>query len=298
VYRVGYLTLHTAKVQRSRVAAFKQGLQELGYLEGKNIVIEERYAAGRRERLPALAAELVRLKVDVILAHSGVAEANRAAKETGRTIPIVFAVSADPVGRGLVASLARPGGNITGLSDFHSDLVAKRLELLKMAVPSASRVAVLWTPRTRDQWKRIQAAAPALDVTLLSLEVRGPDDVDRVFAMMRKERPDALNIFGSGEIGPHVIRIADFAFKNRLPAMYTVARFPEGGGLMSYGANFDDIYRRAAYYVDKILRGANPADLPVEQPTKFDLVINLKTAKAIGLTIPPEVLFQATKVIK
>ncbi len=299
VYRIGYLSRASAQAYRRQLAAFRQGMRELGYSERKNIVIEERYAVGRNERLPELAAELVRLKVDIIVVHGG--QTARATQQVSKAIPIVFAIAADPVGMGVVASFARPGGNVTGLSDFHGDLTSKRLEILKEIVPSASRVAVLWNPDTRThvlQLKDLQAAAPALGVALLPLEVRGPDDFNRAFATIRKDRPDALNVFGGPLNTRHLKQIADFALNSQLPAIYTIRKFPDVGGLMSYGTNFDALYRRAAYYVDKILRGTKPADLPVEVPTKFDLVINLKTAKQIGLTIPPEVLFRVDKVIK
>ncbi len=299
VYRIGYLSRASAQAYRKQLAAFQQGLRDLGYVEGKNILIEERYAVGRKERLPELAAELVRLKVDIFVVQGG--QTARAARQKSKVIPIVFAIAADPVGMGVVASFARPGGNVTGLSDFHGDLVTKRLELLKEVVPSASRVAVLWSPDTRThvlQLKDLQAAAPALGVALLPLEVRGPEDFDRAFSAIRKDHPDALNVLGGPLNTRHLRQIADFALKSRLPAIYTIVKFPNFGGLMSYGTNFDALYRRAAYYVDRILKGTKPADLPVEVPTKFDLVINLKTAKQIGVEIPPSVLFRADKVIK
>ncbi len=222
-----------------------------------------------------------------------------AAKKASSTIPIVMTYSANPVRQGFVASLAHPGGNVTGLSDFHADLVTKRLELLKEVVPLASRVAVLLNPdssSSRSMLKAIQTVAPALGVTVLPLEVKGPDDVDRAFATIRKERPGGL--LQSVGLGRHRRRIVDLAAKSRIPAIYTQGRWVAAGGLMSYGSSWPDLFRRAAVYVDKILRGAKPADLPVEQPTKFELIFNLKAAKQIGLTIPPEVLYQATKVIK
>ncbi len=299
VYRIGFLTPGSVEPFKYLLAAFKQGLQELGYLEGKNVVIEERYAAGRRERLPELAAELIRLKVDVLVVHGG--STAGVVQRLNKMIPIVMALAADPVGDGVVASFARPGGNVTGLTDFHSDLVPKRLELLKEVVPSASRVAVLWTsagPAQARQLKGLQAVAPAFGMTLFPVEFTKPEDIDRAFAAIRKERPDALNVLGYPLIGTYRRQIAEFALKSRLPTISTFERFVEAGGLMTYGANFLDLYRRAATYVDKILKGAKPADLPVELPIKFDLIINLKTAKAIGLTIPPEVLYRATKVIK
>jgi len=294
VPRIGYLFTGIAARDKSLLAAFQQGLQELGYLEGKNIVIEQRY--GKRHQRPALAAELVRLKVDIIVSGGGGA---RAAKNATSTIPIVMTYYADPVRAGLVASLAHPGGNVTGLSDFHGDLVAKRLELLKEVVPSASRVAVIFNPNSsasKRMLKEIQAVTPALGMTVLPLAVEGADHFDRAFATIRKERPGGL--IQSVGLGRHRRRIVELAAKSRLPAIYTQDRWVAAGGLMSYGSSWPDLFRRAATYVDKILKGAKPADLPVEQPTKFDLVINLKTAKALGLPIPPEVLYRATKVIK
>ena len=301
--RIGYLSLASGEAYRSYGAAFRQGLRELGYSEGKNILIAERFAERRFERLPELAAELVRLKVDIIVTHGGrwASAVNRAAKKAGRTIPIVFSVDSDPVGTGLVASLERPGGNVTGLSDYHAHMAPKRLEVLKEVAPLASRVAVLLEPDLHThvlQLEDLQAAAPALGMTLLPSKVRKPNDIDHAFAAMEKEDAGALVILGSAVITNGLRRIADLALKSWLPAIFTNAIFPDLGGLMSYGANYDDIFRRAATYVDKILKGAKPADLPVEQPTKFNLIINLKTAKQLGLTIPPTLLLQATKVIK
>jgi putative ABC transport system substrate-binding protein len=299
VPRIAYLSSASAESVKSLVAAFQQGLQELGYLEGKNILIEQRYVAGHFERLPELAAELVRLKVDVFVA--GGAPAAHAAKNATKSIPIVMAYVADPVGIGLVASLARPGGNITGLSDFNLFVVTKRLELLKEVVPAASRVAVLLNPTNPTnplQLKEIQAAAPALGVTILSVEVKGPDDIDRAFAVMKKERAGALIVFGDPMFGTHRIRMLELAVKSRLSAIYSSRAFVDAGGLMSYGTDFANLHRRAATYVDKILKESKPADLPVEQPIKFELIINLKAAKQIGLTIPPNVLARADRVIR
>jgi len=299
VPRIGFLASSSGERLKSRLAAFHQGLDELGYVEGKNILIEYRSAEGKFERLPDLAGELVRLKVDLLVAEG--APAAHAAKNATSVIPIVIGNAADPVATGLVASLARPGGNITGLSDFNLAVVTKRLELLKEVIPSASRVAVLWNPTNPTnplQLKEIQAAATALGVTLLSLEAKGADDIDRAFTTMRKERSGALIVIGDPMLGTHSRRIAELAVKSRLPAIYGASEFVDVGGLMSYGTNFGDLYRRAAIYVEKILKGAKPADLPVEQPIKFELVINLKAAKQIGLTIPPNVLARADKVIK
>ena len=302
VYRIGFLTAGSpVKTFKARMAAFRQGLRELGYVEGKNNVIEERYGKGRFEKMPELAEELVRFKADVIVTHGGRwgKVVDRAAKKAGRTIPVVFAVDADPVGRGIVASLARPGGNITGLSDSHGDLVPKRLELLKEVVPSISRVAVLWDPRRGAlQLQALQAVAPRLGVTLLPILFANPEDVEPAFATIRRERPDALNVFGYPLIATYRTRIADFALKNRLPAISTAERSAKVGFLMSYGVNFLDMYRRTATFVDKIFKGAKPADLPVELPTRFYLNINLKTAKALGITFPPSILLRADKVIE
>jgi len=299
VYRIGYLSARWAEQQKSLIAAFQQGLEELGYVIGKNIVIEQRYAKGKRDRVPALAAELVRLKVDVIVTQRG--RSVRAAKKASSIIPIVMTYQADPVGTGLVASLARPGGTVTGLSDYHGDMFPKRLELLKAVVPSVSRVAVLSNPRattTRIILKDIQAVAPAFGVTVLPLEIKSPDDIPRAFTTMKNERVGGfLQSVGIGGGGTRR-RIVDLAAKSQIPAVYTRERWVSAVGLMSYGSNLFDLYRRAATYVDKILKGAKPADLPIEQPTKFDLVINPKAAKQIGITIPPSLLYRATKVIK
>ena len=299
VYRIGYLSAASAEADKNRFAYFQRGMQELGYIEGKNVVIEQRYAAGQFERIPELSAELIRLKVDVLVVYGETAIL--AAKNATSTIPIVMTVHPDPVGDGIVASLARPGGNVTGLSDLHTVLATKRLEILKEVVPSASRIAVFFhaaNPTLLRQLKDIQDIAPAFRVTVLSVPVTGPDDFDRAFTMMRKERAAGLMVLGSPLIGVHRRQILDLAAKSRLPAIYTVRESPDAGGLMSYGTNFHELWRRAATYVDKILKGAKPADLPVEQPTKFDLVINLKTAKALGLTIPHSLLGRADQVIE
>ncbi len=299
VARIGFLASSSLERIESRLAAFQQGLRELGYVDGKNIITEYRSAEGKFERLPALAAELVRLKVDVLVAEG--APAAHAAKNATSVIPVVIGNAADPVGTGLVASLARPGGNITGLSDFNVGVVTKRLQLLKEVVPSASRVAVLLNPTNPTnplQLKEIEAAAPALGVTLLRLEAKGPDDIDRAFATMRTERPGAIIVIGDPMFGTHARRIAELAFRSRLPAIYTLRQYVDAGGLMAYATNFEHLYRRAATYVDKILKGAKPADLPVEQPMKFELVVNVKTAKALGLTIPQSVLMRVDKIIE
>ncbi len=303
VYKIGYLTAASpGKSFKRRLAALRQGLRKLGYVEGKNIVIEERYAKGNRKRLPALAAELLRLKVDVIVTHGGsIARiADQAARKVGVTVPIVFAQTADPIGYGVVANLARPGGNITGLSSSSSILVAKRLELLKQVVPSASRIAVFWNPavgHTARQLKTLQAVAPRLGVALLPIVFAKPN-IEGAFDAVRKERPDALNVLGWGLTIPYRKRIAKFAIKNRLPIMLSEARTVAAGGLMSYGVKRLDLYRRATTYVHKILKGAKPAEMPVEQPTKFYLTVNLKTAKALGIAFPRSILLRADKVIE
>jgi putative ABC transport system substrate-binding protein len=280
--------------------AFRQGLRELGYVEGQNIVIEYRYAEGRDDRLADLAAELVRLKVDVIVAVSGVG--TRAVQHATRTIPIVMAGASDPVGEGLVASLARPGGNTTGLSLLSAELPGKRLEILKETVPQSARVAVLTNlanPNHASVMHNLTGAAQALGLHLHVVELRRPDELDAAFAAMTRAGADALFVQGEPVLLDGLRgRIVDLAATSRLPAMYSWRMYVDAGGLMSYGPSLSDMMRRAATYVDKILKGAKPADLPVEQPMKFELVINLKTAKALGLTIPPTLLFQADEVIQ
>jgi len=282
--RIGFLSPYSPYFDATWRAAFRGGLRDLGYLEGNNI-IEERHAGGRFERLPTLALELVRFKIDVFLAH-GVSSVE-AARKASSTIPIVFAANPDPVGLRTVASLARPGGQVTGrLSDLHSGLNAKRLELLQEIAPSASRVAVLMDPNVpvhAPQWKDLQRAAPALRLTVVPVEVRGPEDIDRAVSAIRAKGVQALNVLGGATTSQK--RVADLARESRIPTISTTRTAAEVGFLMTYGADFPDLYRRAATYVDKILKGAKPADLPVEQPTKFELVINLKTAKALGLKI-------------
>jgi putative ABC transport system substrate-binding protein len=301
VARIGYLATNLTATPNLH-EAFRQGLRDLGYVEGRNLVIEYRSAEGKLERLPALAAELVSLKVDVIVAPNTVAAL--AAEQATGTLPIVFAVAADPVASGLVTSLARPGGNVTGLSILAPELVGKRLELLKQTVSGVSRVAVLWQPGAmgeridKDMLKDAEGAARALGVRLQVVEARGPDDFDRAFSEMTRARAGALTVLGSTLFLIERRRLVDLAAKYRLPAVYSWREGVDAGGLMSYGPNFADLHRRAATYVDKILRGAKPADLPVEQPAKFELVINLKTAKALGLTIPPSVLGRADEVIQ
>ena len=300
IHRIGILSPASASFFSARVEAFRRRLSELGYVEGKNIVIEYRYAEGKPERLPDLAAELVRLKVDVIVATGS---AILAAKKASATIPIVFGSHADPVGvgGGLVSSLARPGGNITGLSAMAPDLDGKRLELLKEAFPKIARVAFLWQPGGtggKQALTEMEAAAKALGVKLLSLEVRSLDDFDSAFTRAKSEGAQALITFPRPLITNQQHQVLDFAAKNRLPAMYASNEFVEAGGLMSYAPSYTDLWRRAADFVDKILKGAKPADLSVEQPTKFEFIINLKAAKQIGLMIPPNVLVRADRVIR
>jgi putative ABC transport system substrate-binding protein len=299
VPRIGFLSAASPSAIAARTEAFRQGLRELGYVEGKSIVIEWRWAEGKFDRLPALAAELVRLKVDVIITAGP--QATRAVKEATATIPIVMAFDNDPVGNGFVASLARPGGNITGLSTLAPEISGKQLELLKEVVPRLSRVAVLGsstTPGNAQSLKETELAAGAFGVQLQYLDVRDPRDIETAFRAAGKGRADSILVLTSPVVNPYRTEIADLAVKNRLPAIYSTPEFVEDGGLMTYGVSLTDLYRRAATYVDKILKGAKPAELPVEQPTKFELIINLKAAKQIGLTIPPEVLARADKVIR
>ena len=299
LHRIGYLLGASSSFYTARIDAFQQGLNELGYTEGKNIVIEYRYADGKADRLPALAVELVRLKLDVIVATT--TPSVLAVKKASATIPIVFVSVADPVASGLVASLARPGGNITGLTILAPELSGKRLELLKEAVPKATRVAFLWNSANPAQgllWKESQAAAQELRLQLQSLEVRSSNDFENTFEAALRERAQALITAPEPLINTHLKRIVEFAAKNRLPAMYVGLEVVDAGGLMSYAPDYTHQYRRAATYVDKILKGAKPGDLPIEQPTKFEFVINLKTAKQIGLTIPQSILYRADKVIK
>ena len=301
VYRIGLLGGSPPNSPGGRRAweRFFQGMRELGYVEGQNILVEGRFYGDHTERLPALAAELVQLKVDVIVA--GAAPAPEAAQRATTTIPIVMVIHSDPVGSGLVASLAKPGKNVTGLSTLGPELVGKRLQLLKEAVPGISRVAVLSNPTDTSQallLREAQVAARSLKVQLQVLEARAPSDFAGAFSAMTKERAGGVIIFTSSMFYNERTRIAELATRSRLPAIYSVKDFAEAGGLMAYGVNLGESFRRAATYVDKILKGAKPADLPVEQPTKFDFFINLKTAKALGLTIPPSLLGRADEVIQ
>jgi len=297
VRKIGYLA--SASALGPLEEAFRQGLRELGYVEVKNIAIEYRFAQGKLDRLFDLAAELVRLKVEVIVTP-GTLDAFAARRAT-TTIPIVMAASGDAVATGLVASLARPGGNVTGLTALARELSGKRLELLKEAVPGLSRVAVLWNAANPDKARDLeetQVAAGALRLQLQSLEVRAPNDLESAFRATNGKRVGALFTLTDALIIAHQSRIVELAAKGRLPAIFSEREFTEIGGLMSYGPNDADLYRRAATYVDKILKGAKPGELPVQQPTRFELVINLKMAKKIGITIPPEMLARADKVIR
>jgi putative ABC transport system substrate-binding protein len=302
VARIGFLSPNFSANPHLQ-EAFLQGLRELGYVEGRIVVIEYRDAEGKAERLPALAAELVALKVDVIVTGGGTPPA-LAAKQATKTVPIIFIAVSDPVSSGVVTSLAHPGGNVTGLSNVNAELVGKRLEYIMQAVPGLSRVAVLWQPgglgeRTEmEMLKQADDAARALGVRLQLVEARGPADIDRAFADMTRARAGALAVLGSPMLFAERRRLADLAAKNRLPAVYQSRESVDAGGLMAYGPNLADLWRRSASYVDKILKGAKPGDLPVEQPTTFELVINLKTAKALGLTIPPSLLGRADEVIQ
>jgi putative ABC transport system substrate-binding protein len=296
-HRIGFLTLYSGP--NESFEAFREGLRELGYVEGRTIIIEYRWGAGKAERLPELAAELVRLKVDVIVAASTLPI--EAAKRATSTIPIVMAAVADPVGSGLVTSLARPGGNVTGMTLMSTELVGKKLQLVRELLPKATRVAVLAyrsasaTPRFLEQ---MRVAAQQIGVQLVVQEVSGAEDLPGAFATMQRERAQALIVQLSPLTSEHHRQVEELAAQHRLPAMYEVRFFVDAGGLVSYGPNRPESYRRAAFYVDKILKGAKPADLPVEQPTKFELVINMKTAKVLGLTIPQSLLLRADEVIQ
>src|SRR5262245_44872746 len=302
VARIGYLSNTDPATESARSEAIRRALRELGYIEGQNIAIEYRYAEGKFDRAPELAAELVRLNVDIIVVAGGPTWI-QAAKNASKTIPIVMVSSIDPVERGLVESLAPPGGNVTGFSSLSRELGGKRLELLKEAVPKLARVAVLYYPSIAGSVREVKedrpASARALGLTVRSWEVRGADGFEKVFAALNKERPNGLYVPGGGQlINANIKRIVGFALKGRLPSMYSSREFVDAGGLMYYGADLSDSNRRVAYYVDRILKGAKPADLPVEQPTKFEFVINQKTAKQIGVAIPQSLLYRADKVIK
>jgi putative tryptophan/tyrosine transport system substrate-binding protein len=295
--RIGYLAI---RAPMSADEALLQALRELNWIEGRNIVIERRFSAGNFDRLREFAAELVRLKVDAIVAVASAG--TQAAKDATASIPICFVNAGDPVGQGFVMSLARPGGNVTGVSfDASPDITAKQLQLILETVPKASRVAVLWNPTSpflRSYWSVAQAAAPALGVVLQSLEVQDASQYETAFKAIGRDRADALVVLSDSFATFHRARIAELAAEHRLPVLYGHRQYVEAGGLMSYGPSLFDVYRRAAAYVDKILKGTRPADLPVEQPTKYELVINLKTAKALGLELPPTLLARADEVIE
>jgi putative ABC transport system substrate-binding protein len=298
--KIGILSATTPAALAPGIEAFRQALRELGYVEGKTFALEVRYGEGKLERLTELARELVRLKMDVVVTPADLSVA--AVKRETQTIPIVMAFSSDPVGAGFVASLARPGGNVTGLSNISPELSGKRLELLRETVPGLSRVALLWNPDVRGavlDYKETASAARTLRLEVNSIEVTRAEDLDRAFAAVINQRAQALVLPGVNPVGfANRGKIVSFAQRNRLPSMYPTREYVDSGGLMSYGPSLPDQFRRAAVYVDKILKGAKPADLPVEQPTKFELVINLKTAKALGLTMPPSLLRRADQVIQ
>jgi putative tryptophan/tyrosine transport system substrate-binding protein len=296
---IGYLGNSSPSLEADLVEAFREGLRQLGYVEGQNLVIRYQWAEGQQERYAVLARELVRLKPDIILTAG--TPGTLAAKQATQSIPIVTAIAGDPVAAGLVSSLAQPGGNVTGLSTLAPELEGKRLELFKQAVPKLSRVVALHNPAnpfTTIAWQAMQPAAEALGVQLQPVEARGLDDLDRALATIETARPDGLIVIPDRFLLAYRAAIVQFMAEHRLPGMFPIREFVQEGGLLSYGPDYTDMYRRAATYVAKILRGATPADLPMEQPTKFELVINLKTAQALGLTMPPTLLFQADEVIQ
>ncbi len=299
VSRIGFLGNSTAALEANLIGPFREGLRDLGYVEGRNILIEYRWAEGKYERFPALIAELIALKVDVIVTAG--TPATLAVKKATTSVPLVMVAVGDPVGTGIVASLGRPGGNITGLTSIAQELEGKRLELLREVVPKLSHIAVLWnaaSPVQVIQERETRAAAQVLGMKVLSLGVRTQEEIEDAFAAIVRERPGALLVLADRLFLHHRTRIMDFAVQHRLPGVHAYRELVEVGGLMSFGPSYAGMHRRAATYVDKILKGAKPADLPVEQPATFELVINLKTAKALGLTIPPSVLLRATEVIK
>ncbi|MFZ1058183.1 MAG: ABC transporter substrate-binding protein [Candidatus Rokuibacteriota bacterium] len=299
VYRIGFLGNSTAALEANLVGPFREGLRDLGYDEGRNVLIEYRWAEGKYERFPALIAELIALKVDVIVTAG--TPATLAVKKATTSVPLVMVAVGDPVGTGIVASLNRPGGNITGLTSISPELEGKRLELLREVVPKLSRVAVLWNPVSPFQVvaeKEVRAAAQVLRMNVLSLGVRTPEELKDALAAIARERPGALLVLADRLFLHNRARIMEFAAQNRLPGVHAYRELVEAGGLMSYGPSYAGMHRRAATYVDKILKGAKPADLPVERPATFELVINQKAAKALGLTIPQSVLLRATEVIQ
>jgi ABC-type uncharacterized transport system substrate-binding protein len=301
VPRIGYLAAPDAATEAARADGFRQALRELGYIDGQTIAIEYRYTQGKPERAPDAAAEFVRLKVDIIVVAGGDLWI-QGTQNTTKTIPIIMTGrGSDPVKAGFVASLARPGGNVTGLTTLITELAGKRLELFKEAIPKISRVAFLYDPASQsnlNELKEAQSAAPALKLTIQPWEARAANDFDRVFTALNKDRPDGLYVAQGPLMRTNVKRIAISALKSKMPSLYTNTQAVDAGGLMYYGADLSDTYRRIAYYVDKILKGAKPADLPVQQPTKFELAFNLKTAKQIGVTIPQSLLYRADKVIR
>ena len=301
VWRIGFLTNGTVTSSQGQLDAFVRGLRELGYADGKNFILEPRYAEGKLDRLPALVAELLAQKIDLLFAPSGIAA--QAAKKSGTTIPIVFALAPDPVGQGFGRSLAHPGGNMTGMTSTHTELSAKRMELLKEASPAIKRIAVLYfltqSPAgVAEQLAETERAAKVLGVALVTEESPGVEDFERAFASIRTRRPDALVVIENPVFFTNRVRLTDLAAELRIPAIYNVSEYVHAGGLMSYGASYADLCRRAATYAVKILNGALPGDLPIERPTKFELVINLKTAKAIGLAIPRSVLLRADDTVR
>jgi putative ABC transport system substrate-binding protein len=298
IWRIGFLSPYSAEHDKAWRASFHEGMRELGYIEGGNLALEMRHAIGATDRMTALARELVNLKIDLLLVHGSAG--TQAAKESGSTIPAIFVANPDPVGLGAVASLALPGGNITGVSDLHTVLGPKRLELLKEILPTASRIGILMDPGSlalRQQLRDLQAAAPALRMQLVPIDMRGPTDLPGAFNKMKQDRVDAFHILG-GTAGVHIKRVADLAVANRLPAIATTSKAAEEGILLSYGASFPELYRKAASYVHRVFRGAKPGDLPVEQPTKFELVVNVKTAKALGITIPTSLQLRADDIVQ
>jgi len=300
VYRLGFLSMRAGPTDNPQLDAFRAGLRDLGYVEGRNVVLEIRYADGHDDKLASLAAELIRLNPDVIIAQSGVA--SLAVRNKTRTIPIVMASSGDAVRQGLIKSLARPGGNVTGLTLLSPELSQKRLEVLREMLPSLSRVGVLWCGGTNvipeGEWAGTRAASDVLKVRLVSLEAPSASDLPSAFDLAVRQRVEAVLMFDCSSLHPSAVRITELAMKNRLPALYPFSYYPEAGGLMSYGPSVKEAARRAAGYVDRILKGAKPADLPVEQPTIFELVINVKTAKALKLKIPQPLLVRADQVIE
>jgi putative ABC transport system substrate-binding protein len=297
-YRIGYLFLGAQPPEPQKMTPWPT-LRELGYVEGTNLVVERRFAAGRRERLGAFASELIAFKPDLILTQGG--QSAEAISKSTHDIPVVIIGAGDPIGTGLVEGLSRPGGNVTGVTEVSTELSAKRLQLLKEAVPAITRVAVLWNAADRAmklRYREIETAANAMQIGIRSIEVREPEDFDAAFAAMRGDRPDAMFMVSDALTGLNRKRIIEFAVQTRLPAVYEYREFVDDGGLMSYGPNLRELFARAAYYIDKILKGAKPAELPMEQPTKFELIINLKTANSLGLAIPPALLARADEVIE